>query len=78
MKYEWEEQDIIVGRRVESPNRSEQYMIGYDPSSISSNNLILVSLLDGMMTTSSISKGNMAIHFNECKMIPMSLDEELK
>lgn len=75
MKYEWEEKDVNVGRRVESLNRSEQFIVGYDPSKDSINNLILVSLMDGMMTVSSLSKENMAIHFNECKMIPLSIEE---
>lgn len=45
MKYIWEPQDIHVGRQVDSHNRAERYMIGYDPSrDTEKGNLLLVSL----------------------------------
>lgn len=48
MKIEWQEEDIIPGRLIGRPDRSERWMIGYAPSD-TGNRYCLVSLSDGLV-----------------------------
>lgn len=66
MKYIWEKQDIHVGRRVDSRNRNERYIIGYEPGrNHEDGNLILVSLADGLMATKDHTEVSLAEYLNE-------------
>lgn len=61
MKYTWEECDIHVGRQVDSHNRAERYVIGYDPRrNHEDGNLTLVSLRDGMQLTQEHTAASLA------------------
>lgn len=74
MLYQWEEHDICCGRQVDSHNRAERYMIGYDPTVMSEEgNRILVSLRDGMLATAGLTESAMADHLNEAKMRPVDV-----
>lgn len=64
MKYTWEPQDIITGRTIDSYNRSEQYLIGYEVGT-SDNRLLLISLKDGMIFTKGHTETSMAEYLNE-------------
>lgn len=66
MKYTWEPCDIRVGRHVDSHNRAERYIIGYDPRrSSAEGNLILVSFRDGNMVTQGHSEVSLAEYLSE-------------
>lgn len=73
MKYQWELQDVTVGRRVWSHNKSEQYIIGYDPSVTTDSRHTLVSLSDGMMAVKNLTPFEMGNHLNSAEMIPDSI-----
>lgn len=64
MKYTWEPRDIIAGRIVDSYNRTEQYIIGYEVGT-SDDRLLLVSLTDGMIFTKGHTEESMAEYLNE-------------
>jgi len=76
MKFEWEEQDIKSGRKVDSHNRAERYIIGYDPRSMGKDNLALISLRDGMITSCGKTHAEMAEHLTEAKYRPIDIDLE--
>lgn len=77
MKYEWEELDIKPGRRVDSHNRAEQYILGFDAAiNKEQGNLVLVSLADGMVSIKEHSATRMADHLNQCKMRPVEIAED--
>lgn len=77
MKYIWEPQDIHVGRQVDSHNRAERYMIGYDPSrDTEKGNLLLVSLRDGMVTDIGMTAADLAKRFNEDSMRAVCVRED--
>ncbi|MBW6122578.1 hypothetical protein KZ843_06685 [Pseudomonas aeruginosa] len=66
MKYTWEECDIHVGRHVDSHNRAERYVIGYDPRrNHEDGNLTLVSLRDGMQITQEHTEASLADYLND-------------
>lgn len=48
MKVEWEQVDIIAGRKTGHPRRQERWMIGYIPNT-GKNNWTLISLSDGLV-----------------------------
>lgn len=65
MKYIWEEIDVEVGRQIESHNRAEKYVIGYDPNPRSTSSaLVLVSLSDGMIVAKDKNKNEMVSFLN--------------
>jgi|GEM_PF-6518723 len=68
MKYTWEAQDVVSGRHVDTSNRAERYIIGYDPSIIEGGNLTLVSLRDGMLSQKGLTAEAMAQHLNDAGM----------
>ena len=77
MKYLWEAHDIVEGRKVDSHNRAERYMIGYDVSiNREDGNLRLVSLRDGMLATPSLTPEAMAAHLNDSGMRAVCVREE--
>ncbi|MGI0646779.1 hypothetical protein ACRCPS_17340 [Pseudomonas aeruginosa] len=66
MRYNWEPCDITCGRQVDSHNRAERYVIGYDPSRNHENgNMILYSLRDGMLVTKDHTLASMAAYLND-------------
>ncbi|HEJ2342365.1 TPA: hypothetical protein ACKQHR_001591 [Pseudomonas aeruginosa] len=66
MKYIWEACDIHEGRKVDSHNRAERYLIGYEPQrDAETGNLILVSLRDGMQITKEHTSSSLAEYLNE-------------
>lgn len=66
MKYTWEECDIHVGRQVDSHNRAERYVIGYDPRrNHEDGNLTLVSLRDGMQLTQEHTAASLADYLSD-------------
>jgi len=72
MKYVWEEQDILPGRRVLSHNKTEEYIISYNPS-MDDFKYSLVSLKDGMIVSSNQKKSMLVKDFNEHSMLPCSI-----
>lgn len=65
MKYIWEACDIHAGRPVDSHNRAERYVIGYDPRRNHENgNLNLVSMRDGMQITQEHTEVSLAAYLN--------------
>ena len=65
MKYTWEKIDVQAGRRVSGPNRAEQSIVGYDPAIDSSGHWAVISLRDGQITTSGLSRQGMADYLNK-------------
>ncbi|HDV6123122.1 TPA: hypothetical protein RJN57_000626 [Pseudomonas aeruginosa] len=77
MKYQWEAQDVVAGRKVDSHNRAERYMIGYDASINSENgNLLLVSLRDGMLVEKGVTAEALAQRMNESGMRAVCIRED--
>lgn len=76
MKFEWEEQDIKSGRKVDSHNRAERYIIGYDPRCMGKDNIALISLRDGMISSAGKTHAEMAAHLTESRMRPVDIDLE--
>jgi len=68
MKYTWEARDVVSGRTVDTSNRAERYMIGYDPSIIEGGKMTLVSLRDGMLSQKGLTAEEMAQHLNDAGM----------
>lgn len=66
MQYNWEPCDIKSGRQVDSHNRAERYVIGYDPSrNHEEGNVLLYSLRDGMLVTQHHTPASMAAYLND-------------
>lgn len=79
MKFTWEPGDIQVGRRVTAHNRSEDWMIGYEPlTRREDGNILLFSLKDGMIATCGRTAKQMAQHLNESGSIPLDLRADEK
>lgn len=76
MKFTWEEQDIKCGRKVDSHNRSERSIIGYDPSAVGHERMALISLSDGMMVVKDKTVAELAVWLNEAKSRPVEIDLE--
>lgn len=77
MKYHWEHQDIHAGRLVDSHNRAERYMIGYDASIDSKDgNLLLVSMRDGMLVEKGCTAVAMAARLNASAMRAVCVRED--
>lgn len=77
MKYLWEAQDVAVGRKVDSHNRAERYMIGYDVSiDTEAGNLLLVSLRDGMLAEKDLTAEAMAQRLNDARMRAVCVRED--
>jgi hypothetical protein len=77
MKYQWEAHDVAVGRKVDSHNRAERYIIGYDVAiNTEDGNLLMVSLRDGMLAKSGETAESMAKHLNESGMRPICVRAE--
>jgi hypothetical protein len=73
MKYTWEGKDIIPGRHVLAHNKSEEYIIIYDPS-ICEFKYGLVSLNDGMVVSSKTGKHTLANYFNDSGILPRTIE----
>lgn len=76
MKYQWEAQDVVAGRKVDSHNRAERYMIGYDASINTDGNLLLVSLRDGMLVEKGATAEALAQRMNESGMRAVCIRED--
>lgn len=77
MKYQWEAQDVVVGRKVDSHNRAERYILGYDVSiNTEDGNIILVSLRDGMLAKNGLTAEAMAEHLNDAGMRAVCIRED--
>ena len=74
MKYTWEQQDIIVGRRVSSHNRAENYIIVYTVGT-GLDRYGCASLEDGMIWLAATkTRAEVAAEFNKAGMRPDSVD----
>jgi hypothetical protein len=78
MKYTWEPDDVVVGRRFFSHNGSEEYMVGYDISHHDGSKLCIISCIDGMVSHKKMSKTDVARHLNESECSPKHLDPKQK
>jgi len=76
MKFEWEPQDVKNGRKVDSHNRAERYIIGYDPKSMGKDCLVLVSTVDGMIIAAGHTHESMAANLTEGRYRPVDIDLE--
>lgn len=74
MKFTWEEQDIKSGRQIDSHNRAERYIIGYDPSGESGKNIAVISLRDGMISTKDHSQESLASWLNKSNSRPVGVE----
>jgi hypothetical protein len=72
MKVTWESEDIRAGRRVGSPLRNERWMIGYQ-NEFDEGKYCLISLIDGMIAVSQLTKQQLADHLNKSGEIPEEL-----
>jgi hypothetical protein len=71
MKYVWEESDVYEGRRVLSANKSEEFIIGYDPlRSESFQGFNLISLKDGMIALRSVPRSQLVSELNRGENVP--------
>lgn len=73
MKYFWEKQDVILGRQVEAHNRSERFVIAYDPAKAKPDKYGLVSLADGMLVGMKYTLAGLADYMTESGMRPVDL-----
>ncbi|MFT3987160.1 hypothetical protein [Aestuariivirga sp.] len=74
MKYTWERDDIIVGRLVDTSNRTERSIIGYDLiRDAADGNLALVSLRDGLVIIRDLTAEALAEHLNKHGALPVHL-----
>ncbi len=73
MKYIWEPSDIKVGRRLRASSGSETFIIGYDATIISTDNLVLMSLSDGAISLSRQTYETMASELNSAKKCPLEI-----
>lgn len=64
MRFTWEASDVVAGVRVGKFNRTEQWIIGYDPSARSDRKWALISLEDGMISKLGQCKATLAEHLN--------------
>jgi hypothetical protein len=78
MKYTWEPEDIVPGRRLLCTSSTEQYMIGYivNKGARRSNTYVIVSGRDGLIIFSSTCKATIAAHMNEYDYVPATVDPE--
>jgi hypothetical protein len=72
MRIEWEADDIICGRRVGHPDRSEQHMIGYLANVGALDRYVLISLSDGMVSDR-YTKEMLAARLNSSAERPVEL-----
>lgn len=79
MKYVWEPHDIRAGRRVLSNNRSEIYIIGYDPRTHGKAQpaFLLFSLADGMLVELNQTATDMANGLNRDNNIPEKIEPDI-
>lgn len=74
MRYEWEGLDVAPGRLVESHNRAERYILGYDPTiGHEVGNLTLCCLNDGRLAVKNVCREKMANYLNASRMRPIEL-----
>lgn len=74
MKFIWEPKDIEAGRRILSHNKSEEFIIGYDPAlAATDKRLCLVSLSDGLIVEYHVSVAEMAERLNAGDNVPKDL-----
>jgi hypothetical protein len=72
MKIEWEADDIVCGRRVGHPDRSEQHMIGFLANVAGLDRYVLISLSDGMVSDR-YTKEMLAARLNSSAERPIEL-----
>jgi len=74
VKFTWELHDVLPGRRVGKHDRTEQWLIGYDPSlSDTYRKWALISLEDGMLSSAGVSKRELADRLNSSGDYPVEL-----
>jgi hypothetical protein len=71
MRFTWEDRDVYPGRRVASHNRSEEYVIGYDPADVTDANFMLVSLADGQAVGRALTRAQMVGLLNDSVPDPL-------
>ncbi len=75
MKFIWEPQDIVAGRRMESYNGAEQYLLSYrilQPEG-KEGTFSLTSLIDGMTINLDLTHEEMAASLNDGGYRPLAV-----
>ena len=74
MKICWEPEDIKMGRKVRKPGSLETWVIGYDPSTRNNEgNIVIVSLSDGCVSNTNLTKNTAAELLNKYGQYPVEL-----
>lgn len=66
----WEADDIWPGRRVRRDALTEEWLIGYSPGEASQRRYAIISLSDGMICRSHMTKGELATFLTEARDLP--------
>ena len=69
MKFTWEEEDIVPGRKIVQGTEGKIWVIGWLPHIAEAERYVLVSLADGLVTPPK-SKEQMATMLTQGRMIP--------
>lgn len=69
MKFTWEEDDIVPGRKIVQGTAGKIWLLGYMPHIAEAERYVLVSLTDGLVTPPK-SKERMATRLTQDNMIP--------
>lgn len=72
MKVEWEESDIVTGRKYSKKGISEIWMIGHVTHLFGAGKYVSVSLSDGMVTDV-FTKEDLAKDLTEGEYVPLEL-----
>lgn len=72
MKVQWEEKDIVAGRRYSREGLRETWQIGYLSGDLSEARYVSISMVDGMVTLP-LTKAQMAENLTEHGYLPVEL-----
>lgn len=79
MRFTWEPRDVLPGVRVGKHGRTEQWIIGYDPSAArDERKWALISLEDGMLSCRGQTRVELAERLNSSGDYPLELFEFVK
>ena len=70
MKFTWEEEDIVPGRKIVQGTEGKIWVIGWLPHIAEAERYVLVSLVDGIVTPPK-SKEQMATMLTQGGMVPV-------
>ena len=75
MKFQWEEEDLVFGRRLTSSNSAENYILGY--VRIAKDNVYcLLSGRDGQVNQLSVDKAKAVALLNQYQYQPLTIDPD--